>query len=116
MTQDSLNFTASVPLPELLAADNFCARLAKYLIEHRGEWIDGLTLARIGGAYAWRSRLSEIRRAPWFLTIENRQRQERVECPVCDGDGDGGHWQRVNCPRCKGGGKVNYTISEYRVP
>lgn len=38
-----------------------------------GQWIDGFELARIGGAYAWRTRVSECR-VQLGMTIENRQR------------------------------------------
>lgn len=41
-----------------------------------GEWIDGLTLARVAGAYAWRSRCSDARRklqAAGRGTIRNKQ-------------------------------------------
>ena len=47
-------------------------RVAAYLTARPGEWIDGRELATIGGAYAWRSRVSDARRRG--LTIENRQR------------------------------------------
>ena len=33
-----------------------------YLTAKPGEFCDGLQLARIGGAYAWRTRVSEARR------------------------------------------------------
>lgn len=41
-----------------------------------GDWLDGRTLGHIGGAYAWRTRVSELRRPPFNMTIENRQRRE----------------------------------------
>lgn len=66
-------------------------RMAEYLAKHRGQWIDGLQLAKVGGAYGWRTRLSSCRREPFNLTIENRQR--RV--------------QTLLGPR---------TVSEYRLP
>ncbi len=65
----------SQPLESLLAGDSMCARLARFLVAHRGEWIDGRELAKHGGAYAYRTRLSDLRHAPWLLTIENRQRR-----------------------------------------
>lgn len=37
-------------------------------------WIDGMTLAQHGGAYAWRSRVAECR-TQLGMTIENRQRR-----------------------------------------
>ena len=49
-------------------------RLAAYLRDHEGQWVDGLELARIAGAYAWRTRLSECRRV-LHMTIENRERK-----------------------------------------
>ncbi len=39
-----------------------------------GEWLDGLEIARAGGAYAWRSRVSDVR-TQLGLVIENRQRK-----------------------------------------
>jgi hypothetical protein len=48
-------------------------QLANYLIEREGEWIDGRDLAKVAGAYAWRTRVSECRTL-LHLTIENRQR------------------------------------------
>jgi hypothetical protein len=55
-----------------------------------GEWIDGRDLAGIAGAYAWRSRCSDLRKHRG-MTIENRQRQD---------------WNFSRGER--------YTISEYR--
>ena len=49
-------------------------RLAAYLRDHEGEWIDGLTLATIAGAYAWRTRLSECR-TQLGMTVTNRERK-----------------------------------------
>lgn len=37
-------------------------------------WIDGREL-EIAGRYAWRTRVSDLRRAPYFMNIENRQRR-----------------------------------------
>lgn len=51
-------------------------QLANYLIAREGEWIDGRELAKVAGAYAWRTRVSECRTL-LGLTIENRQRRER---------------------------------------
>lgn len=41
-----------------------------------GVWIDGKELAKVGGGYAWRSRVSDLRRAPFHMAIENRVRTE----------------------------------------
>ena len=64
-------------LDDLLARNTYCAKLARLLIAQRGRWIDGRALATVGGAYAWRSRLSNLYHAPWCLDVENRQRTER---------------------------------------
>ncbi len=47
--------------------------VAAYFKAHPGQWIDGLELARIGGAYAWRTRVSDCRAAG--LDIENEVRR-----------------------------------------
>ena len=62
------------------------SKVAALLQSKPDEWIDGREFLKIAGAYGWRTRISDCRRAPWFLTIENRQR-------------------RVN----------GYTVSEYRL-
>jgi hypothetical protein len=74
MQQASLSFSAPAPLRDLLAGESFCAALARVFIARRGEWIDGRSLAAVGGAYAWRTRISDLRKAPWHLDIENRVR------------------------------------------
>ena len=53
------------------------ARLAQFVRQRPFVWIDGRELALVGGAYAWRTRISELRRAPFHMTIENRQRTVR---------------------------------------
>lgn len=53
------------------------ARLARFFRSHERQWVDGKSLASIAGGYAWRTRCSDLRRAPFFMAIENRQR--RVE-------------------------------------
>jgi hypothetical protein len=66
-------------LEQLLARETCCARIARLLLSKRGEWFDGRLLAEVGGAYAWRTRASDLRRAPWYLDVENKQ--ERITCP-----------------------------------
>lgn len=53
---------------------SLAAKLAAYFLERPNLWIDGRELASIGGAYAWRSRCSQIRYPPFNLRITNRQR------------------------------------------
>lgn len=80
MTQPSLlDQPVLSSLDDLLTRNSACARLAKLLLGHRGEWVDGKRLAIVAGGYAWRTRVSNLRKAPWFLTIDNRYR--RVKAP-----------------------------------
>ena len=75
-----------------------CDRLAAYFKARPGEWVDGMSLARVAGHYAWRSRVSDLRRAPYGLVIENRQR--RVHRVIV-----------MNGEDCPAG---SYMVSEYR--
>ena len=47
------------------------ARLAAHFKAHPYEWISALDLMQLGGLLAWRTRTSELRHAPYFMTIEN---------------------------------------------
>jgi hypothetical protein len=49
-------------------------RLAAFFREHPRKWIDGRKLASIAGGYAWRTRVSDLRRPPYSMTLENRLR------------------------------------------
>ena len=40
---------------------------------HPGEWIDDERLIQIGGRDAWSARVRDCRKAPYRMTIENRQ-------------------------------------------
>lgn len=53
---------------------SLAARLAAYFQHRPGVWIDGRELAAVAGLYAWRTRLSELRRDPFHMRIGNRQR------------------------------------------
>ena len=68
MTQPSL-LDAVVP-----DADTFTGRVAHLFLAHPNEWLDGLKIAQVGGAYAWRSRVSDARQE-YGLNITNRQRR-----------------------------------------
>ena len=48
--------------------------VAAHFKAHPNEWIDGLELARIGGAYAWRTRTAECR-TQLRMNIQNEQRK-----------------------------------------
>jgi hypothetical protein len=49
-------------------------RLHAFFAARPGQWIDGERLAQVAGKYAWRSRCSDLRKPPYRLVIENRQR------------------------------------------
>jgi hypothetical protein len=49
-------------------------RLAEFFRARPGNWIDGRELANVAGTYAWRTRISDLRRAPFYMRIDNRQR------------------------------------------
>jgi hypothetical protein len=61
-------------LLDLVTPETYTERVAALFQSKPGIWIDGLEIAAIGGAYAWRTRLSEARRQ-FGLTITNRQRR-----------------------------------------
>ena len=60
------------------SALTFTERVRDTFLARPGEWIDGLELERIGGRYAWRSRVSDARRY-YGLTIENRLQRVTVD-------------------------------------
>ena len=62
------------PLP--LTAPSFTERVADRFRARAGQWIDADELSRVGGKYAWRTRVSELRTL-YGWTIENRQRTVR---------------------------------------
>jgi len=65
-------------LPEVRMSERlaFRDRVAEYLKDRPNRWVDGMSLAQVGGIYAWRSRVSDARR-DLGMTIENRQRREK---------------------------------------
>ncbi len=65
MTQASL-FTAS-------KAPSLVEKLAQLFRANPERWIDGMQLADIAGRYAWRSRVSDLRKRG--MVIENRERK-----------------------------------------
>ena len=50
-------------------------RLEAFFDAHRGEWLDGRQLATVAGAYAWRTRVSDLRKPPYLMQITNRRRR-----------------------------------------
>jgi hypothetical protein len=56
---------------------SFTARVARLFRKHPDRWINGYRLQKVGGAFAFRTRISDCRRAPYGMTIENRVRRLR---------------------------------------
>jgi hypothetical protein len=54
-------------------------KLAQFFRERPNRWISALDLKPIGGQLSWRSRVADLRRAPYNLNIQNRQRMVRRE-------------------------------------
>lgn len=48
------------------------ARLAMFLRAHPYEWIDARRLAKVAGFAGWRTRVSDLRREPWSMRVENK--------------------------------------------
>lgn len=48
--------------------------LAAFFQDKPNEWIDGRRLS-FAGSYAWRTRVSNLRKPPFNMTIENRVRR-----------------------------------------
>jgi hypothetical protein len=71
----AVSVTDEPPTPTLRRSRTLVERLAAFFRAHPDLWIDGRELALVAGAYAWRTRLSELRRPPFVMTIENRQRR-----------------------------------------
>ena len=53
--------------------NTFRDRVEEYFRARPDQWLDGLAIAQVGGAYAWRSRVSDCRTLG--MNIENRQRK-----------------------------------------
>lgn len=64
---------------------SFAESLAAFFRERPGQWIDGRMLEHVAGRYAWRSRVSDIRRAPFKMRIDNRQRRIAKLTPAAPG-------------------------------
>ena len=53
-------------------------RLAAYFRQRPNTWIDAHALVPIAGFAAWRTRLSELRKPPYAMVIENRTHRDRA--------------------------------------
>lgn len=101
MTQPALDFQPAERL-------SLCDKLEAYLKARPNQWIDGIWLENIAGRYAWRTRLSDLRKKRG-MTIQNRQRREAAHAIGCLG------WQAWDIPAACSCGKPSWvTRSEYR--
>jgi hypothetical protein len=69
--------STNLPAPRLpdKSSTSLTARVAAFFRAHPHRWIDGRIIAGVGGIYASRTRISECRRPPFNLSIENRVRR-----------------------------------------
>ena len=73
---EPLSLPFSAPRPVLhVHGTSLCARLARYFLAREGQWVNARELLTVAGFAAWRSRLAELRFAPWSMKIENRTRR-----------------------------------------
>lgn len=50
---------------------SLCGRVAALFKAYPNQWLDGRQIAQVGGYAAWRTRVSDLRRAPFNMVIEN---------------------------------------------
>lgn len=81
---ERLAMTSQPTLPDLfrprakpIGRPSLIERLAAFFRAHPDTWIDGRDLGLVAGSYAWRTRVSNLRRPPFAMVIENRQRRVR---------------------------------------
>ena len=68
MTQAALSF--EVPRPTTATQ-----RVAALFQSKPGEWLSAMDIVKAGGFLSWRTRVSELRRAPYSMQIEWRSEQ-----------------------------------------
>ena len=78
-----------------MARASLTAQLGAYLQDRPNQWIDGRELAKVGGVYAYRTRISDCR-TRYGMTIQNRLRTVTTGVAAL-------------------GGTRTFTISEYRL-
>ena len=53
-------------------------RLAVFLRQRKGQWVNARALMDVAGFAGWRTRVSNLRKAPYNMCIVNEQRQRKV--------------------------------------
>ena len=61
-----------------LPPESLCRRLAALFERQPNVYHSALTLAQVGGRLSSRTRLSELRRAPYFMNIKNRVTRRKL--------------------------------------
>lgn len=87
-------------------SESLCNKLAAYFKARPGQWIDAHELLGVAGFAAWRTRISDLRRQPFGMVIENRTRRvygHKAHCQM---------WDFLTSECHCGGGQI--TKSEYR--
>ncbi len=54
-------------------------KLAALFRNRPHEWVNGYELMRVGGSFAFRTRVSELRMPPYRMVIENRQERHKSD-------------------------------------
>ena len=70
MTQAELTFEPTIK--------TLTDRIRTAFLAQPNTWIDARALLGLGGFGGWRTRISELRHAPYFMTIQNRTRRATV--------------------------------------
>jgi hypothetical protein len=100
MTQQTLSYEPAERL-------SLCDKLEAYLKARPNKWIDGRMFEDIAGRYAWRTRLSDLRKRG--MVIENRRRTIYTHESRCYA------LQAWDIPgACVCGTSRKVTVSEYR--
>lgn len=67
--------TVAVDLQDRAGHQTMAARVAAFFKARPNVWIDGRDLMTVAGSYGWRTRISDCRRSPFQMRIDNRQRR-----------------------------------------
>ena len=63
------------PFGDGISRATMAGRVAAFFKSQPNRWIDGREVMTIAGSYGWRTRISDCRRAPYNMRIDNRQRR-----------------------------------------
>lgn len=73
--EQAVNCFDGDPAGDRVPRSTMARKVAVFFKARPGQWIDGRELMSIAGSYGWRTRISDCRRHPYNMRIENRQRR-----------------------------------------